>query len=163
MEATNADVCYGDVVVEGEFGARTLRATLDGLESAMTLPHPGCFVRARAYRQWGAFDTSYRIAADYDFLLRLRRNGATFAPVSGPVAAFAEGGASSRMAALAREMFRIHRRQLSLVHALRLAAMRFAIAGFLQARRAIGTRLIGETRYARLRARFRRAETRRAS
>lgn len=158
MGQSDADVAYGAVVVEGEFGARTLHASLDGLDSAMTIPHPGCFVRARAYRRWGVFDTRLRIAADYDLLLRLRRGGASFVPLRDPVAAFAEGGASSKTFALAREMFVIHRRQLSLPHALRQAATRLALGAYLHARRAVGTRLLGEERYARVRARFRGAE-----
>ena len=158
MTETDADVAFGDVVVEGGFGARTLHASLDGLESAMTVPHPGCFVRARAYRRWGVFDTRLRIAADYDLLLRLRRGGATFVPLRAAVASFADGGASSRSFALAREMFVIHRRQLSLRHAVRHVAVRLAMGAYLHARRALGMRLLGEARYAKLRARLRRTD-----
>ena len=34
-------------------------------------PHPTVYVRRRWYERIGGFDTSYRIAADYDFILRL--------------------------------------------------------------------------------------------
>lgn len=34
-------------------------------------PHPTLFVRRSVYEQLGVFDLSYRIAADYDFMLRL--------------------------------------------------------------------------------------------
>jgi glycosyltransferase len=33
-------------------------------------PHPTLFIRRRLVDKWGAFDTSYRIAADYDQILR---------------------------------------------------------------------------------------------
>ncbi len=33
-------------------------------------PHPGCFVRRELYQQFGTFDLSYRISADFDLLLR---------------------------------------------------------------------------------------------
>lgn len=33
-------------------------------------PHPTLFIRRSVLEQWGLFDTSYRIAADYDFILR---------------------------------------------------------------------------------------------
>jgi glycosyltransferase len=34
-------------------------------------PHPTLYVRREIYQRIGLFDTSYRIAADYDFILRL--------------------------------------------------------------------------------------------
>jgi glycosyltransferase len=34
-------------------------------------PHPTLYVRRNIYEQHGLFDTSFRIAADYDFILRL--------------------------------------------------------------------------------------------
>lgn len=37
----------------------------------MTICHPGCLHRRDLFRRFGPFDTSYRISADYDFLLRL--------------------------------------------------------------------------------------------
>lgn len=37
----------------------------------MTICHPGALHRRDLFRRFGDFDTSYRISADYDFLLRL--------------------------------------------------------------------------------------------
>ena len=34
-------------------------------------PHPGFFVRKNCYNKFGIFDTSYKIAADFDLLFRL--------------------------------------------------------------------------------------------
>jgi glycosyltransferase len=34
-------------------------------------PHPTLYVRRHVYEQYGLFDTSFRIAADYDFILRI--------------------------------------------------------------------------------------------
>ena len=34
-------------------------------------PHPTLFLRREVYEKYGRFDTSYRIAADYDFILRV--------------------------------------------------------------------------------------------
>jgi glycosyltransferase len=33
-------------------------------------PHPTCFFKKEVYAHAGVFDTTFRIAADYDFLLR---------------------------------------------------------------------------------------------
>lgn len=38
-------------------------------------PHPTLYVRREVYEQYGLFDTSFRIAADYDFILRLLSEG----------------------------------------------------------------------------------------
>jgi glycosyltransferase involved in cell wall biosynthesis len=37
----------------------------------MTICHPGALHRRELFRRFGAFDTGYRICADYEFLLRL--------------------------------------------------------------------------------------------
>lgn len=38
-------------------------------------PHPTLYLRRQIYERFGKFDTSYRIAADYDFMLRILRSG----------------------------------------------------------------------------------------
>lgn len=40
----------------------------------MTICHPGALHRRDLFRRFGTFDASYRISADYDFLLRLPAN-----------------------------------------------------------------------------------------
>lgn len=42
------------------------------------LTHPTCFVTNELYRKIGLFDIKYRLASDYEFLLRCRNNGANF-------------------------------------------------------------------------------------
>jgi hypothetical protein len=155
FRSTDSDVVFGDVIAEDEFGNRVLHATLAGLDRAMTIPHPGCFVRASAYSRWGVFDTRYRIAADYDLLLRFQSNGATFFDLRQPVARFRGGGVSSRPFALLREAYRIHKIHFGRVHALRCAVIRAWSASFLNLRKTAGTLLLGKTRYARLRLKFR--------
>jgi glycosyltransferase involved in cell wall biosynthesis len=50
-------------------------------KSIMSVPHPGCFHRRILFRELGYFDESYRIAADYEFLLReLPLHDALFVP-----------------------------------------------------------------------------------
>ncbi len=38
-------------------------------------PHPTLYLRRKVYSRFGMFDTSYRIAADYDFMLRILCSG----------------------------------------------------------------------------------------
>lgn len=47
----------------------------------MTNPHQGMFCRRELFNRIGLFDTSYRIALDYEFLLRAKRSGARLKPV----------------------------------------------------------------------------------
>lgn len=75
-------ICYGAVVHVNE------RQDLVGIRAAawerakpqffkkMTIPHPGTFHHVRLFRRFGGFDPSYRVAGDYDFLLRAIRGGA---------------------------------------------------------------------------------------
>lgn len=48
------------------------------LEREMTVTHPSCFVRAGCYHQFGLFSTDYRLAMDYEILLRFKRQGIRF-------------------------------------------------------------------------------------
>jgi glycosyltransferase involved in cell wall biosynthesis len=72
---------------------------LSNLESGIhsAVQHPACFVRRSVYDDIGAYDTSFRISADYDFLLRAKRRGVEFIPVDSILTNFALGGASSKM------------------------------------------------------------------
>lgn len=71
-------VCYGDLVyVYRENPDRVLRYWKAGEYSKSALrrgwmpPHPTFYVRRSIYERFGGFDTSYRIASDYDCMLRI--------------------------------------------------------------------------------------------
>ena len=60
-------------------------------------PHPTLYVRRSVYEQIGLFDTSFRIAADYDFILRLlgrKKRGVRYIPEV--LVKMRVGGASNR-------------------------------------------------------------------
>jgi glycosyltransferase involved in cell wall biosynthesis len=66
-----ADLVYGkmeltDDQISGVSGREVQLADL----ARQTLCHPATFVRKRAFDRVGKFDTSYRIAADYDHIVR---------------------------------------------------------------------------------------------
>ncbi len=65
------DLVYGRMVLtDGEIsGIAGKRVELDDL-ARQTLCHPATFVRRRVFDTVGRFDTSYRIAADYDHVVR---------------------------------------------------------------------------------------------
>lgn len=57
--------------------------------------HPTCFVSQKTYQQLGVYDTSYRSAADLDFLLRMKEKNVTFVPVYHIISNFELGGMSA--------------------------------------------------------------------
>lgn len=60
-------------------------------------PHPTLYVRRNMYEQLGLFDTSFRIAADYDFILRLLgREGIEVRYIPEVLVKMRVGGASNR-------------------------------------------------------------------
>jgi len=69
---------YGNLVYETrEAPHKTIRYWRSGefampkLRQGWMPPHPTLYLRRSIYQRFGAFDLSYRIAADYDFILRI--------------------------------------------------------------------------------------------
>lgn len=57
--------------------------------------HPTVFVKREIYEKYGVFNTDYRIAADYDLLLRFYANGVRFKYIDELISNFRTGGTSS--------------------------------------------------------------------
>lgn len=73
-----SDSMYGDLVyVSKEDTSNVVRFWKSGdyafekLAKGWMPPHPTFFVKRECYTKYGAFDTTFRIAADYDFMLRV--------------------------------------------------------------------------------------------
>lgn len=73
----DVDACYGDLrYVRPDDPSRVVRHWWAGAYRRQRLawgwmpPHPTFYARRAVYQQLGGFDTRYRIAADYDCLLR---------------------------------------------------------------------------------------------
>jgi glycosyltransferase involved in cell wall biosynthesis len=76
----DADAVYADIdMVVHEDPPRVQRRWRSGPHAPWKvlmgwhMPHPGLFIHRRMLDRIGPFDTSYRIAADYDMMLRLMR------------------------------------------------------------------------------------------
>lgn len=76
--AEGADVVYGDLdYVSARDPSRVIRAWKTGAFNLARLkwgwmpPHPALFVRRELLAELGFYNTTYRIAADYDLVLRL--------------------------------------------------------------------------------------------
>lgn len=77
MEQNNADAAYADLCYVSKNNTNhTIRYWQAGEFSQKRLkygwmpPHPTFFVKKSVYQTYGDFDTSYKIAADYDIMMR---------------------------------------------------------------------------------------------
>lgn len=81
FEIDDVDAVYGDLqYVRKDDPSKIIRYwkssafDIAQLKRGWMPPHPTVYLRRSVYTQYGMFDTSFRIAADYDFMLRIFRN-----------------------------------------------------------------------------------------
>jgi glycosyltransferase involved in cell wall biosynthesis len=60
------------------------------------IPHPSLFVKRDCYVKYGVFNTKFRVAADYEFVLRIAKEGVTIQKINDLLAVMTPGGFSSR-------------------------------------------------------------------
>lgn len=103
MRDPNVDACYGDLnYVRKESPHAIVRAWRAGeftrrkLASGWMPPHPTLYVRREVYERIGEFDTRYKIAADYDWMLRFLRQTQGVRYVRHVQVLMRLGGASNR-------------------------------------------------------------------
>jgi glycosyltransferase involved in cell wall biosynthesis len=85
----------GSELVTHRYNYDLILSDLDaGIQSAAQ--HPTCFVRRSVYEEIGCFDTSFKLAADYDFLLRAKKNGIIFFPLDRIITIFNLGGSTDQ-------------------------------------------------------------------
>ncbi|MCL2024297.1 MAG: glycosyltransferase [Coriobacteriia bacterium] len=96
------DIFYGDCELLDECGVsrrqrRTSEPRLPVTPTCFTMPleHPTMFMRAHVYNTFGLYDESYRIAADYEFVLRLIVAQTSTLYLAEPITYFREGGIST--------------------------------------------------------------------
>ena len=94
---SDIDVLYSPInnYFEGEYVATFSPGDLEKLLIRFTLNHPSCFIKKSAYNLIGLYDLQYKIAADYDLILRLFISGLKFHYVDTPLAAYSLNGMSS--------------------------------------------------------------------
>jgi glycosyltransferase involved in cell wall biosynthesis len=94
LEHPRSQIVYGGVQILSAEGS-SLFVDHANLDRSM-IAHPSCFVSADTYRQLGNFDTSFKIAADYDFMLRALKAGAVFHNSGLLLAKYRPGGTSAK-------------------------------------------------------------------
>lgn len=101
---TDAEIIHGMVWIVDEDG-RQIRKT-NGFEKEEVgyeqlyyrmLPHLSVFAKKAVFEQYGGFDTHYRIAADYDWVLRCYASGVRFQYINSVMGCFRRGGISTSM------------------------------------------------------------------
>lgn len=109
------DIAYGDVIYRGEGGEHLVR--FDWLTRSNLLfehlCHQAVFAARATFERFGLFDTQYRINADFEWLLRVFRQGASTCYLGYPIAFYDDAGFSARHKAATRsERALIRRRYL---------------------------------------------------
>lgn len=94
------DIIHGDISLVTDKKAITIVPSVDckRLNIRPVINHPTCFIRRRAYSAYGTFKLDYKIAADYELLLRMCLGGAKFYYMPQVITYMREGGISDRYA-----------------------------------------------------------------
>jgi len=61
----------------------------------MWVKHPTCFIRKEIYEHYGLFNTKYKLQADYELMLRFKKNGVIFHYIPHVITNFRMGGYST--------------------------------------------------------------------
>jgi glycosyltransferase involved in cell wall biosynthesis len=94
-----APIVHGDALRIEKDQETARRSTLPlwlMLRFGTPVVHPATFVPRAVYQRVGCFGTNYRIAMDYDFILRAYLAGTPFVRVAQPLVGFRGGGLSDR-------------------------------------------------------------------
>lgn len=106
----HSGILYGDVIMADKQGTPYLhfRPSMNERDiwRQMWLCHPAVFVPKQVYKDFGGFDTRYRIAADYELMLRFYINKVSFHYLNAPVAYMRNGGISEQQSIMGFEEVR---------------------------------------------------------
>jgi glycosyltransferase involved in cell wall biosynthesis len=89
-----ADIVIGGVdIFDGNTLIQSRTHTVDEIKDHM-VSHPAIFVRKHVYDILGEYDLKYKVASDYDFILRALTKGFKFVSIPRSVSAYSLGGYS---------------------------------------------------------------------
>ena len=75
FKETNCDVVYGDLnfIKNGQITRKWVSKKFNSslLNKGWMPPHPTIFLKKEVFEKHGLYDTNFKIAADYDFILRI--------------------------------------------------------------------------------------------
>lgn len=103
QENKNVDACYGDIeYVDRKDIKKIVRFWKAGeykkekLNSGWIMPHPSLFVKKEIYDKYGVFNLDFRIAADYELMLRFLLKGVKVKYIHKILISMREGGFSGQ-------------------------------------------------------------------
>ena len=110
----DVDIFFGNMYMLNEFlDNKKLFTNKKGqkLDKKFSIWHPTAFIKKKIYDEYGVFDLSYKIAADYELLLRLYKEKCKFHYINEAISNFREGGISYYNKNIIKEQF-----DLQLIH-----------------------------------------------
>lgn len=120
FEQECVDVVYSDLIYcrNGKIDTEhPLKADHRRLVERMSVNHPTCFVKRSVYDKYGAFNTQFRIAADYEIMARFYANNCIFKKSNKVLAVMEAGGLSNNNWKTVNEKYLIHRKYFSRISA----------------------------------------------
>ncbi len=102
-----AGIFHGNINMLNEDGSlfkvKQPNTDMQQLTKGFGIYHPTFFVRKSVYDTMGCYDTTFRLAADYDFALRCWRNDIVFCYINRVLSNFRIGGATNKRRLLGLE------------------------------------------------------------
>lgn len=158
---TNAEIIYGDIttieVVANYTTNFTKSANHFNLRKEFSIFHPATFVSNNCYKTRGVYDSSYKIAADYDLFLKYFIEGISFSHIPIPLAFFRLGGLSGKnFSILVKENIRIKVKFIGYKEAIRFAITSTFIQMILSLRNIFIISIIGNNNFSKLKLHYHR-------
>lgn len=116
MNSAQCQVIYGYLqIIRGNAKKQIAKENHKNLKNEM-IPHPSCFITRRTYQKYGLFLEWFKVAADYELMLRLyNKKDVVFTQIKKVQANFRLGGASTdKKYSLEREIARVMHGALSI-------------------------------------------------
>lgn len=152
----NVDIVYGNVLRQGikdiEDLSFIIKSNYKNLNRYMSVSHPTCFLTKELYLSIGNFDTSYKIAADYDLLSRCKRDNRKFYHIDDVLAFYRLGGINNKYYWTSyREGCRVRKSYTSKGNYLKVGIKEFINLIYPNVRNKILIMIIGEKKFTKLR------------
>jgi glycosyltransferase involved in cell wall biosynthesis len=94
-KVSNSSVIYGDMQVwKDEKKSFMAISVIQDMKKSMSINHPSIFVKRDVYNRLGMFSLDYKIAMDYEFLIKLIMKNIKFDYLPRVLSNFREGGMS---------------------------------------------------------------------
>ena len=109
LQATRPDFLYGATLQRFEDGSQKMasRMSLKAVLQRMPFCHNSVFLKRDVFLALGGHDTQYRVAADYDLMLRMIGGGYRGERMDAPVSLFWDRGATSDDAVTGQDYARV--------------------------------------------------------